>query len=599
MVLVCTPVQARNIESVLAPGDLIQGHAKWEDDCTQCHVKFDRSAQDARCMECHKDVAQDLRAKTGFHGRGKPQACRTCHTEHKGRNAQIVVLDPTQFDHSATDLPLRGKHRVVACTKCHEPAKKYAQAPQECNACHKKDDAHKGALGVQCANCHTEKKWNEAKFDHDKTRMPLIGAHAEIKCTECHKDTQYKSTPRTCIGCHKKDDDKKGHQGQFGEKCESCHGTKLWKSTQFNHTADTGFELRGKHSAVKCTTCHTGNLYKIKTPQACIDCHKKDDKHKETLGRECGNCHTERGWKEKTKFDHDKTSFPLLGKHASAECKTCHKTQLFKEAPKTCVGCHEKDDRHERTLGDKCGDCHFEGNWKNTKGRFDHERTRFPLRNAHAATSIQCSACHKDLRSLHKTALDCASCHLKDDKHAGQLGRQCESCHTDKAWKVAAFDHARTRFALTGRHLAAACKDCHATPRYKDTQRECSACHAKQDKHKLKFGAACESCHNTRAWVISNFDHNKRSTYKLDGAHRKVACESCHTRPAPAGQHVAPIGNACVSCHAADDPHDGHFGTRCEQCHLNESWKKVNVRTGRAVEKDSVAHVAGTGGWLQ
>ena len=28
----------------------------------------------------------------------------------------------------------------------------------ECNACHKKDDVHKGGLGVKCADCHGESR---------------------------------------------------------------------------------------------------------------------------------------------------------------------------------------------------------------------------------------------------------------------------------------------------------------------------------------------------------------------------------------------------------------------------------------------------------
>ena len=59
----------------------------------------------------------------------------------------------------------------------------------------------------------------------------------------------------------------------------------------------------------------------------------------------------------------------------------------------------------------KCGDCHTEKNWTSTQGRFDHERTKFQLRNAHALPAVKCNACHKDLRSMRKTPLDCYSCH--------------------------------------------------------------------------------------------------------------------------------------------------------------------------------------------
>ena len=82
---------SQGIESIMSPGSLIQGHAKWEDDCKQCHVKFDRKAQDGLCMACHKEVGADVRAKTGFHGKNKPEACRSCHTDHKGSGARIAL----------------------------------------------------------------------------------------------------------------------------------------------------------------------------------------------------------------------------------------------------------------------------------------------------------------------------------------------------------------------------------------------------------------------------------------------------------------------------------------------------------------------------
>ncbi|MFI4929206.1 MAG: cytochrome c3 family protein, partial [Burkholderiales bacterium] len=178
---------AQNIESVLRPGDLVQAHAKWEEDCSKCHVRFERAAQDRLCADCHKEVGQDMRERTGFHGRQQAQPCRSCHTDHKGRNARIVVFDKARFDHTQTDFVLRGKHGRVECDKCHEPSKKYWQAASDCNACHKRDDVHKGSLGTKCADCHTENDWKEkAKFDHDKTRFALKDKHASAKCADCH-----------------------------------------------------------------------------------------------------------------------------------------------------------------------------------------------------------------------------------------------------------------------------------------------------------------------------------------------------------------------------------------------------------------------------
>lgn len=574
------PAPAQTIESALRPGELIQGHAKWEEDCGKCHVRFDRAAQDRLCMDCHKEVGQDVREHTGYHGRLKPQPCRSCHTDHRGRNARIVELDRKKFDHAQTDFTLRGKHRETECEKCHEPKKKFWQAPLDCASCHRKDDKHKGSLGPKCADCHTENNWKQTRFDHDKTRFPLTGKHVDVKCDDCHKDAKYRDIPRTCIGCHRADDDRKGHKGMFGERCESCHGTKVWKPSTFNHDTDTKYALRGKHRTAKCADCHTGHLYREKLTTACIDCHRKDDKHKGTLGRECGACHVERDWKETGRFDHGKTDFPLRGKHGDVKCVECHKNPAsYKDTPKDCYSCHRKDDKHVGNLGVQCQECHVERDWKTTT-HFDHNRTKFPLRNAHAARKVQCKDCHADLQHFRKTPLECYACHKKDDKHEGQQGTKCESCHDDRDWKTTRFDHRQTRFPLLGRHVAVVCKDCHASSRFKDAPRDCFSCHKKDDRHKLKFGTACESCHNARAWGAWDYDHARRAKFVLDGAHAKVACESCHTRPAPAGRNAAEVGATCAGCHRRDDKHDGAFGAACDRCHTTEDWKRIRSRIG-------------------
>ena len=57
-----------------------------------------------------------------------------------------------------------------------------------------------------------------------------------------------------------------------------------------------------------------------------------------------------------------------------------------------------------------------------------------------------------------------------------------------------------------------------------------------------------------------------------------MACESCHTQPAPAGASIASLGSHCAACHRDDDAHDGSFGSRCEQCHVGGSWKALRAR---------------------
>lgn len=561
--------EAGTLENVLMPGKLTRDHAKAEGKCTNCHVRFDREGQNRLCRDCHKDVGQDMAQKQGYHGRIKEQACRTCHTEHKGRDARIVVLDEKNFDHRLTDYPLKGKHAETECSKCHQSGKKFRSAQSTCVACHKKDDTHKGGLGSKCADCHTESGWKEARFDHDTTDFRLEGKHANAKCRECHRDNAFKDTPMACMSCHRKDD---RHKGRFGEKCQTCHNAKAWDAVVFDHNEDTKYPLRGKHRQARCDACHTGNLYHDTLQTACVACHKKDDKHKGTLGDKCGDCHVERAWNE-ARFDHAQSRFSLRGKHAAIECNACHKSPLFKDAPMTCIACHKKDDKHKGALGDTCGDCHGERDWK--ENRFDHGKTRFALSGRHR--SVKCDDCHQG-QKYRNTPMACIACHRSDDAHKGQQGEKCEQCHSAQDWKQTTFNHGLTRFPLLGRHLVVECKKCHATAQFKDAKTECVACHDKDDVHKRRLGEQCESCHNSRDWRLWDFNHNTRTRFRLDGGHRGLDCYSCHRKPV-AGKAALPMG--CVSCHDKDDVHDGSFGRQCEKCHGTDSFKQVRLRQGQ------------------
>jgi hypothetical protein len=566
-----TAAGAQSLEGVLMPGKVVAGHAKYEQKCANCHVKFNKAAQDELCLDCHKEVALDVRTKHGYHGLLKPEACRSCHTDHKGRDMKIVQFDEKSLDHMKTDFALAGAHARVACRTCHVAGKKYREAPAACDGCHRKDDKHKGALGPKCADCHTESSWKEARFDHGKTRFALTFKHSGVACKDCHANNVFKDTATTCVGCHRKDD--KQHRGRLGEKCDVCHVAKDWHDVEaFQHDRDTKYALRGKHRTAKCESCHTAAPAREKLPTGCLGCHKADDKHDGTLGPDCGDCHTERNWRE-AKYDHELSIFKLRGKHRDVECKDCHRDpKSFKGTAQICIGCHRKDDTHKDRYGDKCASCHVEKTWRDVVFRHDRD-TKYPLVGKHAQT--KCDSCHAGHVYRDKLAAACNACHRKDDKHREQLGRQCEQCHDPVDWKkTVRFDHDKSGFPLLGRHARVECKSCHSTPAYKDAKRDCVVCHEEKDAHKRTLGADCAACHNARDWKIWDFDHARRTKFVLDGAHRDTACVSCHKVP---GDKVAPLALTCVACHRADDIHGGHFGVQCDRCHETRSWRDIKV----------------------
>lgn len=491
------------MENLIMPGPLSASHAKYEADCAKCHHAFKKSSQNDLCLSCHKEVAEDLKNHEGLHGRNSlinEKQCKSCHADHKGRGADIVHLGKETFDHNLTDFTLRGSHgRVsITCESCHSESKKYRLAPKECSSCHVDNDVHKNRLGENCENCHKETLWNDAYFDHKKTRFPLEGKHREVTCKACHANEEFKNTPVDCMACHIVND---VHASSANEDCGQCHRVEKWDAISFDHNQKTKFILKGRHAELKCDSCHPGNLFnKNKLGLKCSSCHKADDVHKGKNGMKCESCHSNFNWKQIT-FDHDKdTHFKLLGQHANLKCASCHKDNSGKmKIDASCYSCHRKVDIHKSQQGTKCELCHNQNEWRETI-KFDHDLTSFPLIGLHAVTS--CGECH--LSSTFKDAdTSCVLCHRADDYHKGLLGSDCAKCHTPNGWKLWEFDHnTQTSYKLEGAHEGLECQACHRKPIGKDIQLSgsCLSCHEDDDVHYGLFGQQCDRCHTVKSF---------------------------------------------------------------------------------------------------
>lgn len=495
--------EAQNLEQLVMPGEVISGHADLEADCSVCHKAFRKTEQKSLCLACHEDVGEDIAGGQGFHGRdtaARDRNCASCHTDHKGRDADIVDFDPKRFDHHLTDFDLEGGHASLSCSDCHRPAEKYRMAPLECIGCHRDDDVHDNALGNACADCHTVTEWTGATFDHEATGYPLLGAHREPACLDCHEERSFRGAPNSCYGCHATDD---VHEGRSGQDCGSCHTPFDWTDTSFDHARDTTFPLLESHAMLACGDCHGGDPFAEKVDTACIACHRADDTHDGHNGNDCAACHTSTLWSRST-FDHDRdTGYALRGAHRSVECNACHAEPLFEQALSSdCHSCHLDDDVHDASLGAACGNCHGESGWRETIA-FDHDMTPFPLLGAHADTS-------------------------------------CESCHASRV--------------------------------FVDAETDCVACHREEDPHADRYTSACAGCHNPVAWDLWFFDHDVQSRFRLEGAHRDVACLDCHRASL---ERMLGSGDDCGGCHRTDDVHDGEFGADCGRCHSTRSFRDV------------------------
>jgi hypothetical protein len=291
------------------------------------------------------------------------------------------------------------------CSDCH--AASYTTFDQaRCAACHYDIKAafvtaHVTTFGQNCLGCHDGLDSYGHAFDHNKVAFTLAGRHTALACDQCHAGaTQIavlKAAPQDCYSCHTKDDT---HKGSFGQDCAQCHTPDNWQTTKVDHNK-TAFPLTGKHVSVACTACHLNSVFKG-TPMDCYSCHAKDDTHKGSFGQNCAQCHTPDSWQSAT-VDHNKTAFPLTGKHLAVACTACHVNNVFKGTSTACNGCHAEPPYHQGLFGLACASCHTTAGWIPALFNGNHP---FPINHGGASN---CAACHPS----NLAAYTCYSCHAQ------------------------------------------------------------------------------------------------------------------------------------------------------------------------------------------
>jgi len=359
-----------------------------------------------------------------------------------------------------------------------------------------------------------------------------------------------------------------------------------------------------------CTQCHAPEGLDA----GCLGCHveiraQRTSGHGYHAGAgagKCAGCHPEHngdafqlveaiGWPEPRKdFEHDHVTFVLHGAHDGLECAACHDKGRFTLAefpdhPRSttylglaqdCLSCH--GDVHQGGLLTRCTECHDQERFKPAT-TFDHALC-FRLEGKHA--EIDCAKCHDPALgtapglAYHKVkGKTCRDCHA--DPHRAQWDKDCDSCHraADPLWATAretfpVAAHARTDFPLAKPHDAVACAKCHdAGESYEQRFRprapaSCEACHA--DPHAGQFVGRherCLDCHEATRFKPARYGLAEHKTFVLRDAHRKVACEKCHTVDvATNARRFTGTPQECRSCH--EDPHQGQFTDRgCATCH--------------------------------
>lgn len=318
---------------------------------------------------------------------------------------------------------------------------------QECGACHVPFWGRE-AMADRCIKCHT-------------------GIAAQmLTVAELHGIITHKSPALACRDCHPE------HRGKTASL------TELGKNV-FPHDA-LGYSLEGHQrnldgTPFECADCHGDDITTFAS-DSCLTCHRQVDMvyaqiHLITFGADCLACHDGVDSYGDT-FDHNRLTFPLIGKHAGVDCGLCHinarKASDLRAASHACYSCHQRDDAHKGAYGADCETCHSPEGW--TPASFDHNLSAFKLDGAHA--NAQCASCHKN--GVYKgTPAECAACHAEPIVHLGRFGVDCAACHTTTAWTPASYNGPHA-FPMNHEGANSQCATCHPSSLMTYT---CYGCH--------------------------------------------------------------------------------------------------------------------------
>ena len=565
---------------------LAGGHAGLA--CSKCHDKGvgQPPSKGNQCKDCHQRG----------HDTDFGPNCQECH----GAIVWLSVPEPlARAAHAKTPYPLLGKHQQAPCAECHLPTTPAVDrfrlvSHDKCLSCH--EDKHKGEFAAQdmgdCGGCHDNNGFDRSTYGLARhTTFKLEGKHVATPCRACHPTrTSFLMGGTACLDCHQNPHGTKFAAELADKGCAGCHTTDDWRAAKVPHPT---FQLTGAHARTACSACHGAKPDDADPasfrglPRTCQGCH--DDVHAGQFEKKaCTDCHSTEGWK--TKFDHDKTRYPLEGVHIPMACENCHRPTTLRDGSTSvrfrlgyfqCKDCHALP--HTKTAFAKeldCKSCHDAKSWESARdpgAGFDHDRTGFGLRGSHVG--VACSDCHKDAS---KPARACEGCHR--DPHDGRMDGTCAECHQTTAWTATSTleQHRRTRMPLTGAHAVIECNACHtrqAERTWSDLPVDCYACHAKAyhaadaPKHDADppLSRECQLCHTTIGWSPALSTPERLDVEKHDakfalstGSHRAVACDGCHVDR----KRTARV--RCDGCHDARALHSTPVATAasaCLRCH--------------------------------
>lgn len=284
-------------------GPVAAAHAKWEKKCVTCHPSWGVQPVNATCgtTDCHANVLQvNVR---------KQDDCAACHSEHRGRNFNLVG-DATR------------------CWACHEAtfSKRLAWQHYQQIASFNISSAAPSPLALPL---HNERQALQLHVPQQETG--LIFAHAAHAKSSKQEDCQtcHQPLPGTVINAL-------GAARAFPshEECIRCHV----------EVGDREPETANARASTQCRKCHVREGNKVTRPSRSLSYVQfSHDNHKTT---DCVVCHFPISNEDRYRPGLRSVVYPL----PMEACLSCHKEQ---HATVSCLDCHRA--HHSSTPASRTG----------------------------------------------------------------------------------------------------------------------------------------------------------------------------------------------------------------------------------------------------
>lgn len=181
--------------------------------CGACHTSVTFKPVRSDCFGCHPEP----KIHVGRYG----TQCERCHSTKSFGDIKAL--------HDVGDFNLTGAHDQIDCARCHKVGENLRGAGNLCITCHKQDDIHQNALSPRCGECHTQRSFAPARFDHLSVGCSLTGLHSTLPCADCHTNGNYGAVSPLCISCHRNDARKvKTPDHTSLLECGKCHNPTAW-----------------------------------------------------------------------------------------------------------------------------------------------------------------------------------------------------------------------------------------------------------------------------------------------------------------------------------------------------------------------------------